>query len=899
MITLIGVIVPLRLRVDWRQEWEAELRNREAMLEEWDRLDWRSKLDLLWRSASAFWDALFLQPQRLEDEMFQDLRFGARMLFKHPSFTLIAVLTLGLGIGVNTALFTMFNTLLRPIPVKDPDAVVRLGYVRGDREGEFSYPDYDNLSKQTKVFSGLVAQSEEHFLLGVRTGSEELEEITGYFVSSNFFTVLGGDSILGRSFAADEFSAPGKDPVVVLSHRFWQRHFAGDPQVIGRTITLNNRTFTVIGVADPNFRGISQMGAPDLWAPLTMRAVMPTVRDAQPAGEEWFGKPELQWLGVVGRLNPGKTLEEGRAEMELLFNQLVRAHAEVDAKDSIRVSAMSGLDKVPRNAWRVFGTVLAATGIVLLIACSNLANLLLARASARRKEIGMRLCLGAGRGRVIRQLLTESLLLAGLGGVLGLCLAWWGMQTFTATVMAGASGQSADRITLNLAPDWRILTFTFLLTLISGVAFGLAPALQATRVDLFTTIKDEGSSFGSRFSRSRLRSGLVIAQVALSLALLIPAGLLLRGLTQALRTDPGFETKKTLVVGYSLELSGYDQRRAQLFNQQLRKRLEAAPGVEAVTTGDRPFGGGRLTITVPSEARKDGWANGLNMRASYLEVTPEWFQVFGIPIIRGRGFTGEEMQPLAESVVVSEATARNLWPDEDPIGKQLRVERRVNEDGEKILVTARVIGVARDAQTDRFGEIPPFALYLPQATRQWLDGALIVRASRSAAEIKSLARAEARATEPVLRLWLNSMEEVIQGSRRVGEARVMSGVAAGLGLLALSLAAIGIYGVMSYIVAERTREIGIRMAMGANRRNVLGMLLGQGLRLVGIGAALGVVAGAAVARLLASLLFGLSPFDPMAYLLVALFLAAIATTACLGPARKATRVDPMIALRHE
>jgi len=360
-------------------------------------------------------------------------------------------------------------------------------------------------------------------------------------------------------------------------------------------------------------------------------------------------------------------------------------------------------------------------------------------------------------------------------------------------------------------------------------------------------------------------------------------------------TDPGFETKKTLVVGYSLELSGYDQARAQIFNQQLRARLSALPGVESVSVGDRPFGGGRLTITVPGKETADG----LTMRASYLDVTPDWFKIFGVPIVRGRGFTADEMRVGTEAVVVSESTARNLWPREEPLGKLLRVEKRVNEDAEKIIFNTRVIGVARDAQTDQFGEIPAVALYLPHTSRQWLDTTVLLRASRDAGEMKSLARAEARALEPVLRLWIDSMEEIIEDSRRVSEARVMSGLAAGLGLLALLLAAIGVYGVMAYAVAERTREIGIRMALGANRRDVLRLILEQGLWLVGLGVALGVVGGAAVSRLLRSLLFGLSPFDPLAYVFVAALLMAVAIVACLVPARRATKVDPMVALRCE
>jgi putative ABC transport system permease protein len=590
---------------------------------------------------------------------------------------------------------------------------------------------------------------------------------------------------------------------------------------------------------------------------------------------------------MVGRLKPGKTLEEARADLSVLFGQLTRAYPEIDPKDSVRLVPMSGFGKIDRSQWRTFAILLSATGIVLLIACSNLVNLMLARAASRQKEIGVRLCLGASRWRVIRLLLTESLLLSLLGGVAGLFLAWWSLETGAAT--AGLAG-SAD----NLTPDARILAATFLLSILSSVAFGLAPALQATRADLVATIKDEGAAFGQGLSRSWLRNGLVVAQVALSLVLLVPAGLLLRGLVQILMADPGFETKKAMVVGYSLELSGYDQARAQTFNQQLRARLAALPGVEAVSAGDRPLGGGRLTFTVPGKESADG----LTMRASYLDVGPDWFKVFGVPIVRGRGFTAEEAQVGTEAVIVSEATARNLWSGEEPIGKSLRVEKRENEDSEKIFFTTRVIGVARDANIGQIDKIPPFSLYLPTQSRRWLDTALLVRTSRNAEEMKAAIRAEARALEPELRLWLNSMEDVI-ASGQVGRMRETAWLATGLGLLALLLAAIGIYGVMAYAVSQRTREIGVRMALGANRRDALRLILGQGMRLVTLGMALGAAGGAAFSRLLRSFLFGLSPFDPIAYAIVALSLMAVAVIACLVPARRATKVDPMVALRCE
>jgi macrolide transport system ATP-binding/permease protein len=823
--------------------------------------------------------------------LWQDLRFSARLLMKRPGFTLIAVLTLGLGIGVNTALFTLFNTLIRPLGIKDADDVVRLSYI-SNKSSKFSFPDYLYFRDQTKVFSALIAHEDERFLLGAGA-AEESQEIRGEFVSGNFFSDLGGQTVLGRTFAQDESDAPGKGQVVVLSHRFWQRRFAGDPNIVGRTISLNGKPFTVIGVAEPDFTGLSST-LPELWMPFTMRSEMATVglytavlRGVAPTREDWFGKRDLQWLGMAGRLKPGKTIEEARAEMDVLFGRLSRAYPEIGPEETVRVTQMSGFGKIGRSQWRTFGIVLIGTGAVLLIACSNLANLMLARAASRRKEIGMRLCLGASRWRVIRQLLTESLLLSLSGGVVGLFLAWWSLETGVATTFVGSASK--------LTPDSRILAATFLLSLASGVAFGLVPALQATRADLITAIKAEGAAFGQRLSRSSLRNGLVVAQVALSLMLLVPAGLLLRGLAQILMADPGFETKKTLVVGYSLELSGYDQARAQTFNRQLRARLAALPGVESVSVGDSPLGGSRLTIIAPGKES----AEGLTMRASCLDVGPDWFKTFGIPIVRGRAFTAEEARAGAEVVIVSENTARNLWPGEEPIGKLLRVERRENEDAEKIFRAVQVVGVARDAHTDSIGEIPQSSLYLPQESRRWLDTALLVRTSGDAEEMKAAIRTEARALEPVLRLWLNSMDEVIAGNSRVSGIRATAWLATGLGLLALLLAAIGIYGVMAYAVAERKREIGVRVALGANRRDVLRLILGQGLGLVTLGAALGGAGGAAFSRLLRSFLFGLSPFDPIAYALVALLLMSVALVACLAPARRAMKVDPAVALRSE
>jgi putative ABC transport system permease protein len=883
LIRVIGVIVPRRLRADWRQEWEAELRYRESLLAEWDNLNRKTKFDLLWHSLGAFMDALWLQPRRWEDAMVQDIRYAVRILVKNPGFTLMVVFTLALGIGVNTAIFTLFNSQLRPLSIEDPDAVVRLEYRERQKGSNFSFPDYVFFRDQTQIFSGLVACSEDKFLIGSQTAAAEVEEVEGEFVSDNYFSVLGVNPIHGRTFTAEDNGAPGREPVVVLSHQLWQRRFGGDPNIVGQKLLLNSKPFVVIGVMGRSFAGIPD---PDtrLWLPLTMRAEMLTVYRTGIAADKrnWFGSRGCQWLEVYGRLKPGVTMKEAQAETKVLMSQLARAWPEIAPDAGVEMGPAQRREK---GHWQMMAIVMSATGIVLLIACSNITNLLLARATRRQKEIGIRLCLGATRRRVMRQLLTESLALAGLGGVAGLLVSRWCLQA-----VDFLWGEVIDNRAVNLSPDSRVLAFTFIASLLSGILSGLAPALRATRPDLIAITKDEAAAFGQSLTRSRLRNGLVVAQVALSLVLLIPAGLIVRGLWRALATDPGYEIKKALIVGYGLELSGYDDAHERRFNQELMDRLKAIPGVETVILGGSPFRGTGL-VTLPDVEAYD---LGRRTRNNGYSVSPGFFATSGIQLTRGREFTEEEARTGAQVVVVSEATTRRLWPGEEPLGKTLRVQR-----GEAAHI-AQVVGVARDAQTWRFGEIPQVFAYVPLVQRQWQDLSLLVRTSLDANEIKPIVRATAREMEPTLRLRLQTPEEEFAHMKwgYLG-TKAASQLASALGLLALLLAAIGVYGVMAYSVSQRTREIGIRMALGASRRDAMRLVLSQGLRLVGIGAALGLAGGVAVSRAISIMFYGLSPFDPPTYLSVAFLLAAVAVSAIYLPARRAATVDPMVALRHE
>jgi len=523
--------------------------------------------------------------------MFRDLKYSLRSLLKRPGFTLVVIATLALGIGVNAAIFSVFNNLLSPLPIKEPESIVRLMLEEGSgRSDSFSFPDYSYIRDHNQSFSDVLAvYEEERFLLGENRPSSDPEEILGNFVSENYFSMLGGAAQLGRFFTTEENSVPGRDAVVVLSHGFWQRRFGSDAQLVGSSVKLNGKPFTVIGITHPDFVGLRRE-MPDIWLPLAMRAAMSTDRFERVAPEkrDWYGGRDFPWLSIFARLKPGTTAPEACTEMNVLLSRF-NTQSSTDPKTTIAADPINEL-KFPIEAWMFIGMVLGATGMILLIACLNIANMQLARAIARQKEIGVRLCLGASRWRLIRQLLTESLLLSIIGGVAGVLLAWWSLDLFLSVVFLRYGGAEMARVAIDLTPDWRVLTYSFGLALLSGIAFGLVPALRATRQDLIGVVKSEGATATGRSARSRLSSALVVAQVSICFVLLIPAGLLLRSVQLNLATDPGYEAKNLLSVNYSLELSGYDAERAKVFQQQLMTRLAALPAVKSVSLDRVPLG---------------------------------------------------------------------------------------------------------------------------------------------------------------------------------------------------------------------------------------------------------------------------------------------------------------------
>jgi predicted permease len=825
--------------------------------------------------------------------MLQDLRYSLRSLLKRPGFTVVVVATLALGIGVNAAIFSVFNILLRPLPVKESESIVRLTFEEGSRRADrFSFHDYSYIRDRNQLFSDVIAVfEEERFLLGENRPNSDPEEILGNFVSENYFAMLGGSTHLGRFFTAEENSVPGRDAVVVLSHGFWQRRFGSDAQLVGGSIKLNGKPFTVIGITHPAFVGLRHE-VPDIWLPLAMRAAMSTDRfeGIAPEKRDGYGGRDFQWVSIYARLKPGRTAPEARTEMNALLGQL-DTQSSTGPKKTIAVDPINEM-KLPIEAWMLIGMVLGATGLILLIACFNIANMQLARAIARQKEIGVRMCLGASRWRLIRQLLTESLVLGVVGGVAGVMLAWWSLNLFLSVIFVRYGGGDMVRVAIDLTPDWRVLAYSFGLALLSGIAFGLVPALRATRPDLIGLVKSEGATATGRSARSRLSGALVVAQVSICFVLLIPAGLLLRSVQLNLATDPGYEAKNLLSVDYSLELSGYDAERAKVFQQQLMTRLAALPGVKSVSL-DRVYIGRGITLLDQGGTGPKQYSN-----VPIEEIPSTFLDTIGTPLVLGRAFIADEVNAHTPVLIVSESTARSLWPGESALGKLLRIEQPVRDGGTKIIFSsAQVVGVARDNQIYRSGETPPLIVYLPGAAPGEMDTTVLVRTTTDAAALKDLARREAYAVEPVLRLFVNTFEERIAREQTIMSAA--SHGATALGTLALMLAVIGLYGVMAWLVVQRTREIGIRMALGAQAHNVLALVLRQGMKLVLIGVVIGIPASLAAVRLLSSMLIGLTTSDALTIGVVTALMVGVTLLACYLPARRATRVDPLETLRYE
>jgi len=814
--------------------------------------------------------------------IWQDLRYGARMLIKKPGFTFIAVLTLALGIGANTAIFGVVDRLLvRLLPVGEPERLVNLigRDEKGKEDTSFSYPIYADYRDQNDVFDGLLAYSETPLNL---SESGQSERVIGVLVSGNYFDVLGVRPALGRAFLPEEDRTPGTHPVAVVSYGLWQRRFGADPKLVGRTITLNTYSFTVIGVAPAEFRGVRRGLSPDVYVPMQM------IAQAWPARKpDDLNNRNFSWLNLMGRLKPGATRAQAQTAMSALSSRIMQVQPNTWPLIALEDGSQGETGRVTelRTPLKL---LMATVALVLLIACVNVANLLLARAQTRGREMAVRLAVGASRYRLIRQLLTESLLLSLLGGLFGVLLAAW--LTDALAAYSPPTGGSAPPL-LDARLDWRVLTFAATLSLVTGLLFGLVPAWQSSKPNLTVALKEESGAAGS--GRARLRGALVSAQIALSLVVLVCAGLCVRSLRNLQRIDAGFDAAKVSVMGLNLSLNGYKEEQGLQFYANLLERVSALPGVEAASLARIvPLGGNGMRMSVGIEGYTPADDRPINFDMNL--VGPRYCATMKLPLAAGREFTANDNAAGQRVVIINEAAARAYWPNQNPLGKHLMI----GSPGRGNPQPVEIIGVVGDSRYRALTETFRPGMLLPAAQNYTPDLSLHLRSAGDPAALIESVRRELRALDPQLpAARIRTLEE--QRRNSLYSERVTALLLAAFGGLALLLAALGIYGVMAYSVTQRTREVGIRMALGAGAGDVLRLMLRQGAWLIVAGVALGVAGALAATRLIRSFLYEVSVTDPLTFVVAALLLAGVALLACWIPARRATKVDPMIALRCE
>jgi len=814
--------------------------------------------------------------------IWQDLRYGARMLWKRPGFTAVVSLTLALGIGANTAIFGVVDRLLvRLLPVNEPARLVNLigRDEKGEEDTSFSYPIYKDYRDQNDVFDGLLAYSET--AMNLNEGGQP-ERIMGVLVSGNYFDALGVTPALGRAFLPEEDRTPGAHPVAVVSYGLWRRRFGADPKLVGRVITLNTQSFTVIGVAPAEFHGVKRGLSPDVYVPIQM------IMQAWPARRpDDLNNRGFSWLNLMGRLKSGVTREQAQAAISALSNRIMQVHPKNTWPSIALEDGGQGETGEISDLRTPLKLLMATVALALLIACVNVANLSLARAQTRGREMAVRLAVGASRFRLIRQLLTESLLLSLLGGLLGLFLAVW--LTDVLAAYSPPTGGSTPPL-LDARLDWRVLAFAATLSLATGLLFGLVPAWRASKPNLTVALKEESGAAGA--GRIRGRGALISAQIALSLVVLVCAGLCVRSLLALQRIDAGFETAKVLVMGLDLSLNGYKEEQGRQFYANLLERVSALPGVEAASLARRvPLTGSGMRMSLGIEGYTPTDDKPINFDMNI--VGPRYCATMKLPLVAGREFTANDNAAAPPVVIINDAAARTYWPNQNPLGKRLII----GGPGRKPQ-PAEIIGVAGASRYRSLTEAFRPGMLLPAAQNYASDLSLHLRSAGDPALLIESARRELRALDPQLPATnIRTLEE--QRRNSLYSERLTALLLSAFGALALLLAALGIYGVMAYAVAQRTREFGIRMALGARAGDVLRLILRQGARLIGAGVALGLAGAFAATRLIRSFLYQVSYTDPMAFVSAALLLAAVALLACYIPARRATKVDPMIALRYE
>jgi putative ABC transport system permease protein len=816
------------------------------------------------------------------DSLIQDLRYAVRMLIKHRGFTAVAILTLALGIGANAAIFSVLDgVMLRPLPYPDVDRL--LVFIEQTRTGEpmsVAYPNFEDYRDQNQTFESIGVTRPAVVNL---TGADQPERLNGSLASSGVFTAMGIAPLAGRTFTAAEDRA-GTEPVAVISERLWRSHFNGDPAIVGRALTLNGQPHTVVGIMPAAMRFPSRLT--DVWLPLGLFVPTFPPRGAHPG------------LSGVGKMKPSVTVQQAMSDLDTVARRIAQQYPDSSKNLAVRITPY--YESVVQSIRPALFVLIAAVAFVLLIGCANLANLMLSKAEARQREIAIRSALGADRWRIIQQLLTESVLLAGAGGVIGALLATWAVKAFVAS-----RPTTVPRVDL-LTVDGRVLAFVAAISIVTGILFGLVPALRASAPDLLTALKESVRGSASVAAR-RFRSALVVSEVALALMLLVGAGLMIRSFGRLMAIDPGFTAERVVTMRVSLPNAKYPTRAAwTIFHEEMLRRVRTLPAIDAVGLNSAvPLEGGGFESPVIAEGQPMPSPDRPGTQTLFQASSPEYFRAMGIQVLEGRTFTDRDTADSTPVAVVDELLARKFFPDTDPIGKRIAFEFTGHNAADSKPLWREIIGVVRHVRHYGMATEPPFVqVYTPfvQLPYWMLDRrpsmALVARTTLPPEAVAASIRREVSSIDRDIPVFaVQTMEGYVAQNTEQPRLSVM--LLTGFGALALLLSVVGIYGVLSYSVSQRTQEIGIRMALGATRRDVLGLVVGHGMLLTAIGIAIGLAASSVVTRSMAALLFQVSPHDPATFVVIAALLGSVALVASVLPGLRATRVSPIQALRYE